>query len=339
MQKIYLIIIILTLMILISVVLYWMIFIPVETISDREIIFSLEKGQGSKDIALNLEKENLIKSANFFRFYVLLNGTAGYLKAGDYILSPAMNVPEISDKFFRGEVVKKTITIIEGWNLRQIASYFEKQELFEQENFWQTVNQDFSGQFIFLQDKPKNTDLEGYLFPDTYEVRKDESLEQIILKMLDNFDKKLNSSLKEEIEKQGKSNFDIIIMASLLEKEVRTFEDKQIVSGIFWKKIEAGEALYSCATIAYILGREDWSFDEMRKEIGSARDIDSPYNTYRHSGLTPGPICNPGLESIKAAVYPQETDYWHFLSLPDGETIFSRNLKEHNAFKAEYFLP
>jgi len=122
-----------------------------------------------------------------------------------------------------------------------------------------------------------------------------------------------------------------------LEKEVRTFEDKKIVSGIFWGKIEQGEPLRSCATIAYIMGRENWTFDEMRKEIALGTEVDSPYNTYKYKGLPLGPICNPGIESILAAIYPQESDYWYYLSTGEGETIFSETLDKHNAAKEEYF--
>ncbi len=327
----------LVLAVILAVSFYSLILMPLDMLSEEETVFVVKPGEGLRDIALNLERENLIRSANFFQGYALWQRVAGNLKAGNYVLSPSMNVPQIVDKLFRGEVVKETITIIEGWNLRQIASYFESRDLFKEEEFRLALEKDFSDEFDFLKDKPADSSLEGYLFPDTYEIRQEESIEQIIKKMLANFDRKLDDDLRQEISRQNKSVFEIVIMASLLEKEVRTFEDKKIAADIFWKKIKAEEPLYSCATIAYILQRQDWSFEEMRKEIALARHIDSFYNTYRYAGLPPGPIANPGLESIKAAVYPAETDYNYFLSLPNGETVFSRTLEEHNARKAEYF--
>jgi UPF0755 protein len=248
-----------------------------------------------------------------------------------------MNIPQIAEKLFRGDVIKEKITIIEGWNLKDISSYFEGRGVFQAKDVWQATAQDFSDEFNFLKDKPENLGLEGYLFPDTYEIRKNESLENIVKRMLSNFDRKLTSDLKEEIKRQEKSIFEIVTMASILEKEVRTVEDKKIVSGIFWKKINRGEPLYSCATIAYILGRENWTFDEMRREIALGKDVDSPYNTYKYPGLPLGPISNPGLESIKAAIYPEDSDYWYYLSTPEGETIFSKTLEEHNIAKAKYF--
>jgi len=324
---------------------FWLVFLPVEQNSDKEVIFSVERGQGSRDIGLNLEKQGLIRLSPVFRVYVLTIGKASGLKAGDYILSPSMNMVQIADKLFSGDVIKEKITIIEGWSLRDIAAYFEDKGFFSADDFYDVVgspmlsysSKAFSPEFDFIDGKPKALSLEGYLFPDTYEKTSKESLESVIDKMLVNFGKKLNPELRAEIENQGKSIFEIVTMASILEKEVRTLEDKKIVSGIFWGKIEKGEPLRSCATVAYILGRENWTFDEMRAEIASGTQIDSPYNTYKYKGLPFGPICNPGLDSIIAAIYPQETDYWYYLSTREGETIFSKTLDEHNAAKAKYY--
>ena len=281
----------------------------------------------------------------FFRIYVLAKGVAGELKAGEYKLSPTMNIPEIVNKLVSGEGIKRKITIIEGWNLRDIAWYFENKGMFMAEEFFEIAGfpmidysqntdlprpKDFSQKYDFLKDKPKNLSLEGYLFPDTYEISSEEHLEQIIGKMLANFGKKLTPNLRKETAKQGKSIFEIITMASLLEKEVKTFEDKKIVSGILWKRLENNIPLQVDATITYITGKKTTKISKRETEI------DSPYNTYKYAGLPLGPICNPGLESIKAAIYPKFTPYWYYLSTPEGKTIFSKTLKEHNIAKAKY---
>ena len=191
-------------------------------------------------------------------------------------------------------------------------------------------SKDFSTDFSFLSDKPKNLSLEGYLFPDTYEVKKGAGSEDIIKKILNNFDKKLNSDLRTEIKNQGKSIFEIITIASLIEKEVRTFEDKKLVSGVLWKRLESNMPLQVDATIAYITEKKT------TKVLKTDTQIDSLYNAYKYSGLPLGPICNPGIESIKAAIYPENSEYWYYLSTPEGETIFSRTLEEHNIAKAKY---
>lgn len=136
--------------------------------------------------------------------------------------------------------------------------------------------------------------------------------------------------LRKEIEKQGKTIFEIITMASLLEKEVRTMEDKKMVSAVLWKRLEASMPLQVDATIIYITGKKT------TKVSISETKIDSSYNTYRYKGLPIGPICNPGLDSIKAAIYPESSEYWYYLSTPEGETVFSETFKEHNIAKAKY---
>ena len=131
---------------------------------------------------------------------------------------------------------------------------------------------------------------------------------------------------------------EIVILASLIEKEARSFEEKRIVSGIFWDRIKKNIPLESCASIAYILGRSWKNVEEMRKDISQARNIDSPYNTYKYPGLPPGPICNPGLDSIKAAIFPKFTEYKYFLVDPKtGKTIFSKTFEEHKKNKLKYF--
>lgn len=321
------------------------IYLPKDIGSSKEVIFKIEKGQGAKEISLNLSKQGIIKSSLLFRLYALTKGAAGRLQAGEYLLSPSMTIPEIVNKFFLGEVIKEKITIIEGWNLRDIGWYLEGKGMFQAEELFELVGfpmagdpkktdlpspKDFSSEFDFLKDKPKNLSLEGYLFPDTYEIKKGESLEEIVRKILKNFDKKLTPSLREEITKQGKLIFEVITMASLIEKEVRTLEDKKLVSGILWKRLGANMPLQVDATITYITGKQTTKISIEETQI------DSPYNTYKYPGLPLGPIANPGLESILAAIFPQESEYWYYLSTTEGQTIFSKTLAEHNIAKAKY---
>jgi len=321
------------------------IYLPKNPFSEKEVIFNIEKGQGSKEIAINLEKQGLIKWTPFFRFYVYQKGVSGKLQAGMYQLFPSMNIPQIVEKFIKGDVISEKITIIEGWNLRDIGWYFEGRGMFQAEELFELVGfplidyskttdlpkpKDFSQKYDFLKDKPKNLNLEGYLFPDTYKLNKGSFVEDVVEKMLENFDKKLTLDLSEEIKNQKKTIFEIITMASLIEKEVKTKEDKEVVSGILWKRLKNNIPLQVDATIFYITGKKttEISIEETK--------IDSLYNTYKYKGLPLGPVCNPGLESIKAAIYPKNSEYWYYLSTPEGETIFSKTLEEHNIAKAKY---
>jgi len=304
-------------LIILIVLILWQICLPKNPFSEKEVFFRVEKGQGSKEIALNLENQGLIWWTPLFRVYTLLTGVSRDLQAGIYQFSPSMNFFTLVQKLTSGDIAKEEITIIEGWNLKDIAWYFENKGMFQAEELFE------------LNDVSWQGGLEGYLFPDTYLVRYGASLAEIVEQMQVNFDKKTAGLIKEIIS-QDKTLAEIITMASLIEKEVRTKEDKEIVSGIFWKRIKWGKPLESCATIAYVKGMPQWiySFEDTR--------IESPYNTYLNYGLPVGPICNPGLESIKAALYPQESDYWYWLSTPEGETIFSKTLEEHNIAKVKY---
>ena len=297
--------------ILLGIFFIWQgIYLPKDLALTENKLFSIERGQSLFKIAENLEEEDLIKNEFLFDFYIITKGMSRKLQAGDYLFNPSMSITEITKKIISGEVAKIEVTIPEGFTVKQIEER--------------------------LNLKLPETDLEGFLFPDTYQFSYGASAEEVVRKMLDNFDKKLTSDLREEIAAQGKTIFEIVTMASLLEKEVKTKEEKEIVSGIFWKRIEEGRPLDSCATIAYILGGGNWTFEEMRKEIARGKEIDSPYNTYKYLGLPLGPICNPGLESIIAAVYPKNSEYWYYFSTPEGETIFSRTLEEHNIAQAKY---
>ena len=298
--------------------------------SKAENLFLIEKGQGLQEISENLEKENLIKSKIFFELYVFFNKKQNQLQAGGYFLSLSMNVPEIVEKFVSGKIAKVKITVPEGFTIKQIEEKIN--ELFNTTRTVLVVLRvgDFKNEFGFLTGTPDDLTLEGFLFPDTYQFFYNESSDEIARKMLKNFEKKLDLNLKEEIEKQGKSIFETVIMASLLEKEIKTLGDKKLVSGILWKRLENGIPLQVDATITYITEKKT------TKVLKEDLQIDSPYNTYKYSGLPIGPICNPGLESIKAAIYPEDSNFWYYLSKPDGDTIFSKTLEEHNIAKAKY---
>jgi len=331
--------------ILITILVIWIgINIPKNPLS-QEKRFLVEKGQSFLEISKSLEKEELITDEFYFDLYLVLTGEYRQLKAGEYLLSSAMTIPEIAQKMILGDVVKEKITIIEGWNLRDIGWYFENKGMFQAEELFELVGfpaidyskstelskpKDFPEEFSFLKDKPQNAGLEGYLFPDTYEMNKGATMGEIVRKMLQNFDKKLTQELRKEINNQEKTIFEIVTTASILEKEVKTLEDKKIVSGILWKRLENNIPLQVDATITYITGKKTTKISKEETKI------ESPYNTYKYRGLPLGPICNPGLESILASLYPKSSEYWYHLSIPTGETIFSRTLQEHNLAKQKY---
>lgn len=298
---------------------------------------TIAQGLGFRKIGELLKKEGLIRSKWIFIAYVSLSGEASGLKPGNYVFWDSITIPGITQDLVRGENREQTITIPEGWSNKDIEEYFEKENIMSRINFETLTNakgsQIFYNQFDFLKDKPRNTGLEGYLFPDTHRVFKGAKPDDVISKMLKNFSDKLTPDLREEIKRRKKTIFEIVTMSSLIEKEVSSDEDRTVVSGIFWKRLEAGIPLQIDATLIYIQG-------DAKKQI-SAKDkqIDSPYNTYKYSGLPKGPIANPGISAIRAAIFPKDSPYLYYLSTPDGKTIFSRTLEEHNQAKAKYIKP
>ena len=287
-----------------SIFLWQGIYLPRDSSLTESKLFSVEKGQNLFQIGENLEKEGLIKNKFFFDFYIFLKGAQRKLQAGEYELSPSMDIAEIAKKIISGDVAKMVVTIPEGFTVKQIE---------------ERLNLKLPGE-----------NLEGFLFPDTYQFPIGVSGEEVVSKMRDNFDKKLTADLREEIKNQKKTIFEIITIASLIEKEVKTKEDKEVVSGILWKRLKNNIPLQVDATITYLTGKKT------TKIPLEDLQIDSLYNTYKYKGLPLGPICNPGLDSIKTAIYPKNSEYWYYLSTPEGETIFSKTLEEHNIAKAKY---
>ncbi len=276
-------------------------------------IVVIEKGLGSDETAQALKDNGIINSKWGFVFYLWIKGYVNHIQAGEYLLNSGMSVPEIAKKIVNGEVNKNyvTITIPEGWDIKKIEARLKENG-------------------VISKDEKILSENEGYLFPDTYYFNKDSGVDVVIKKMRDNFLKKISGISNDLLTDSSMKLRNAVIMASIIEKEVKTDEDKAIVSGIFWKRIENNIALQSCATIAYILG-----IDKAQYTYADTR-VKSPYNTYLNVGLPPGPINNPGLSSIKAALNPQKTDYWYFLNASDGTIIYSRTAEEHNINKTKY---
>lgn len=297
------------------------------------LIFEIKSGQGVNQISQNLFNQGLIKSRFYFETYAWRKGLESDFVAGVHELSPSMSIKEVTAKLTKPGGSETVITIIEGWNNKEIAGYLAGQQLFSQEEFLNEVGQDLSdyvSRYDFLQDKPANVDLEGYLFPDTYRVFKNSLPKEIVKKMLNNFSQKLTEEMRQEIKRQNRSIFQVITLASIIEKEVRSPEDMKKVADIFYKRLDQGIALQSDATINYITGKGN-----VQPTLEDTR-VNNPFNTYRNPGWPPGPISNPGLNAIKAAIYPEANLYYYFLTTKEGEVIYSQTYDEHLRNKAKY---
>jgi len=312
----------------------WVLFVPSKFGSVPLQKYTVQKGMGYQEISAGLTGRGIITNPWFFDVYVILSGQHGRLQAGTYEFSASMPLYQIVGKLVSGDVVKNTITVIEGWTTKDIAAYLNSKEGWSSTDFLALTKKDYRGQFDFLKDKPVSQNLEGYLFPDTYQLSLKPNLQEAVDDMLNNFGQKLTPDLRKEITAQHKSIFQIVTMASIIEKEVQSPEDKKIVSGILWKRIANNMPLQVDSTVNFITGKSDGILSLKESQANS------PYNTYKFIGLPQGPICNPGMDSILAAIYPTKTDYWYYLSADHtGKTIFSKTLDEQNIAIAKYLKP
>ncbi|MBU3965480.1 endolytic transglycosylase MltG [Patescibacteria group bacterium] len=297
--------------------------------------FKISFGESVEKIAENLAYEGLIKNDFYFMVYVWEKNLAASIMAGEYYLSPAMSIGQIAGIITGGKAIGREITVLipegltsaESERILVGANLINKSELIEaikKENLKKYPN------YEFLKDKPARAGLEGYLFPDTYRFFKDAKPEDIVIKMLENFDKKFTEEMRLGAPKQGETIFEVLTLASIIQKEVSDSGDMKIVAGIFKNRLSIGMALEADSTINFITGKK------MPQATLNDLKIDSAYNTYKYPGLPTGPISNPGLTAIKAAIWPEKTPYWYFLTAPDGKAVYSKTYEEHLKNKAKY---
>ena len=299
----------------------------------KKVTFQVEKGEGLSEIAKRLKEEDLISGKIFFYYYMQVNNLLSKVLPGEYELSGKLTIPEIATILTQKKENFIKLTFPEGWTMKQMSERLTENGL-NGEGFLQLAKNpdEFRTEFVFLEDK-KIKNLEGFLFPDTYFFAKDIEAKSIIFRMLNNFDNKLTAELRQKIVDQKRTISESIILASILEREVKTYEDRRLVAGIIENRLSVGQALQCDSTLAYILGdnKKQYTFVESRTE--------TPYNTYINRGLPPGPIANPGISSINAALNPEDTNYNYFLTdLKTGNTIFSVNFEQHKANKIKYGL-
>lgn len=286
----------------------------------------------SRDVGKILHAHGLIKSPLAFNFYTRWRGVDGQLKAGEYKFQPPLSVPEIVRQLIKGqpeETVK--VTVPEGYTVEQVAGLLAKKGLISKEAFLEEAEQGNFGYF-FLADLPAGPGrLEGYLFPDTYYLSKNISAHEIIDLMLERFQQESASlDYARRAEQAGLSLREAVIIASLVEKEAKVEEERPVIAGVILNRLRIGMPLQIDATVQYALGghRPQLTYQDL--------EVDSPYNTYKITGLPPGPIASPGRASLLAVVNPERTGYLYYVAKADGTHAFAQTLAEHNANKRKY---
>ncbi len=290
----------------------------------------------TRQIAAILEDEGIIPSAFIFLLYVRYFSPEPGFQAGSYQMAPGTSFEDIIATLQEGVILQEGIrfTVPEGYTVEQIARRLDVEGIVSAEAFLEACEQyDDAERFLFLEDIPGETAyrLEGYLFPDTYEVFEETTAEEIVVLMLARLEKALHEGFVERLDEIELSLHQILTLASIVEKEARVAEERSLIAAVFHNRLESDHMpfLQSCATVQYALGEV--------KPFLTYRDleVDSPYNTYRHPGLPPGPIASPGYHAIEATLFPAEVDYLYFVYKEDGSGThyFSRTLEEHNEYK------
>jgi UPF0755 protein len=302
--------------------LYWFLFVPPSKTALAKLIF-VKKGTHLKKVSEILKQEGVIKNRHFFILLTKVLGKKAKIKAGEYEFHTQMLPLEVLDALVKGQVKHHLVTIPEGYTLSQIAQLLEDLNLVEKRGFLQKAS---SPAFINTLGLSQFTgpNLEGYLFPDTYHLFREMDSEEVIQMMVHQFKKVFGPDLVNQASELGISEREAVILASIIEKETPLPEEKPLISAVFHNRLKRKIPLQSDPTVIY--GIENFNGNLTKEHLMRP----TPYNTYLIAGLPPTPICNPGKDSLLAAVRPAPVPYLYFVSQNDGSHFFSSDIEEHN---------
>ena len=299
---------------------------PANTTGNIKKTVVIHNGQKFSSTCKMLHESGIILKPEIFKFYARFKGYDKKIKAGEYLLSPAMTPEKILSILVGGQVHLYKLTIPEGYNIWQTASAVEKAGLCTKKSFIKSAT-DIS--MVHSMEINAET-LEGYLFPDTYYFPKEACPEKIISTMVSHFNSIFTSPLREKVKKTGLTLHQVVTLASIIEKETGAASERAVISSVFHNRLKKRMRLESDPTVIY--GIKNFNGNITRKDLVRI----TPYNTYKIKGLPVGPIANPGIEAIKAALYPADTKFFYFVSKKTGLHHFSTNIKEHNRAVRKY---
>lgn len=302
---------------------------PFKGYSASEQFVDIPQGEGSLAIARRLAAAGVVRDVNSFRVALWLSGTGRRLQAGEYRFDQPVSATQVADKIARGDVYVRPITFPEGLTITQMAALYESKGFGPAEEFATAAR---NAALIRAVD-PEAKDLEGYLFPDTYNLKRRDTAQQLVPKMVTAFMKALTPELLEKADERGLTVRQLVTLASIVEKETANKDERPLVSAVYSNRLRIGMALQCDPTVIYALDRAGRYNGNLTK---ASLQYDSPYNTYRYPGLPPGPIASPGRASIEAAGNPALVQYLYFVSRNDGTHAFATTLEEHNRNVQKY---
>jgi UPF0755 protein len=307
--------------------------------ASKRIEFEIPKNATSAQIIDKLAEEGIIKNTFMFKMISKINGFDGTYKSGTHIISKELNYDSLM-RILSSDPVTSKVLIPEGYTFNQIADKLYKDKLIAKDKFASAAsNEKFDYKFLKgIPNRPNK--LEGYLFPDTYIFDVKSGEKAILNRMLGRFDEIFKPEYYDKAKALGLSVDQVIILASIIEREAKEYEERRLISGVFYNRLKSKNPIHkklqSCATIQYIFLNKTGQVKP--KLTDTDTKINDPYNTYMYEGLPPGPICSPGKDSIEAALEPETTDYYYFVSKGDGTHEFSTTLSQHQAAVKKYGL-
>ena len=304
---------------------------------DAPVLFTIERGESLNAIANRLQSEKLIKDPDLFKRYLQYNDLDAGIEAGDFELKQTMNIQQIAKALQEGRIAELNVRIPQGKRLEEIADIVASQVPISSTEFLKLMQDadQWKSQFEFLNDVPAGASLEGYIFPDTYSVPRDKvTARDVLLTVLRNFDKKVTPQMRADLQAEGRTLYDAIRLASIVEREAGVEQDRPTIAGVYMNRLIDGMALDADPTIQYGLGNtrdpETWWPQITQADY---QGVQSPYNTYLSVGLPPSPIANPALASIEAAINPEQHPFYFFRTScnNDGTHVFAKTLDEQIA--------
>ncbi len=297
--------------------------------------FVVEPGMSVADIGKRLAAQGLIRDSELFRIYMRLNGLDAGVKAGAFTLRPNMSIEQIALALQRSQANEVQVTIPEGLRREEIAELLEQQIGVSADEFKRLTQRASDYDYPFLKDLPSDATLEGYLFPDTYRLPENPTAQDVVLRMLDNFEAKAGLLLANAAQ-QNRSPRDIVTLASIVEREAVVPAERPTIASVYWNRLSIGQPLQADPTTQFALGfqpdQKTWwkkglTLDDLKYEDPAG------YNTYVNPALPPGPIASPGLSALQAALQPAQTNFFYFVAAcnGDGTHQFSITFEEHRA--------
>ncbi len=301
---------------------------PYRGYDGSERVVAIPRGSSGARIARLLENEGVIESSSVFRWYLRIHQPPA-LQAGEYRFDRPLSVRQVVAKLASGEIYLRKITIPEGLDLAEIVQLLAGAEFGRPEKLREAA----ADPSAVADLDPAATDLEGYLFPETYHFSRETSEKEIIRAMVSNFRRIWTPQRRDRASQLGLTTREAVTLASLIEKEARRAEERPLVSAVFHNRLRLNMPLACDPTVVYAVKRiKPYDGIIHRSDL----ELDSPYNTYLRPGLPPGPIANPGLASLEAALHPSDSDYLYFVAKNDGSHVFSTNYRDHQRAVTRY---